>query len=116
MSYSFWRPQPWRPGAPAPPSYATATASIWIEIWGSWIQVKKNSIFTDKFPIKVDFFRKFHKKIDFPGKFPKTFDFFRQFKKNYIFQAKISHLQLPLGKLLYFSSKVTTFEHTSCTW
>ena len=28
MSYSFWRPQPWRPGALAPlllPSYATAT-------------------------------------------------------------------------------------------
>ena len=27
MSYSFWRPQPWRPGAlapPLPPSYATA--------------------------------------------------------------------------------------------
>jgi len=25
MSYSFWRPQPWRPGAlaPLPPSYAT---------------------------------------------------------------------------------------------
>ena len=25
MSYSFWRPQPWRPRAPAPlpPSYAT---------------------------------------------------------------------------------------------
>src|SRR6218665_2332638 len=112
MSYSFWRPQPWRPGAPAPPSYATATASIWIEIWGSWIQVKKNSIFTDKFPIKVDFCRKFHKKIDFPGKFPKTFDFFRQLKKNLFSRQKlaiysylwanycISHQKSPLLNIL----------------
>jgi len=30
-----------------------------------------------------------------------------------IFKAKIAHLQLLLGKLFYFSSKVTTFEHTS---
>src|SRR6218665_13042 len=34
--------------------------------------------------------------------------------KKSIFQTKICHLQLLLGKL--FSSKVTTIEHTSCTW
>src|SRR6218665_2271208 len=49
-------------------------ASIWFEIWGLWIQVKKISIFL----------------------------------------ANIAHLQLLLGKLFYFSSKVTTLEHTSC--
>jgi len=61
-----------------------------------------------------------------PG--PKNFDFYREIsekfrffsgnlKKNIsVYQAKIGHLQLPLGKLFYFSSKVTTFEHTSSTW
>src|SRR6218665_2723866 len=42
----------------------------------------------------------------FPSKFQKNFD---------LFQEKIGHLQLLLGKLFYISSKVTTFEHTSCT-
>jgi len=49
----------------------------------------------------------FTKNSIFPGKFPK-------FTKFSIFQAKITHLLL--GRLFYFSSKVTTFEHTSCTW
>ena len=31
------------------------------------------------------------------------------FQKISIFQAKIGYLQLFLGKLVYFSSKVTTF-------
>src|SRR6218665_3764608 len=81
--------------------YVTA-ASIWFEIWGSWIQVNKISIF--------------------PGKLQKNFDFFRQICKKFrlfqaiftkvsIFHAKIAHLQLLLGKLFYFLSKVTTFEH-----
>src|SRR6218665_435545 len=48
----------------------------------------------------------FYRQI-FTGKFPKNFDFFRQFKKNSIFQATIGHLQLLLGKLFYFPSKVT---------
>jgi len=38
------------------------------------------------------------------------------FRKISIFHAKIGYLELFLGKLLHFSSKVTTFEHTSCTW
>src|SRR6218665_1700001 len=70
-------------------------ASIWFEIWGLVDPVNQISIF--------------------PGKFPKNFNFFRQFKTKFDFQAKISHLQLLLVKLFYFSSKVTTFEHTSCT-
>ena len=30
MSYSFWRPQTWRPGAlaPLPPSYATGLSAV----------------------------------------------------------------------------------------
>ena len=58
---------------------------------GSWIRVKKISIY--------------------PGKFLKNSDFFRQFNKISIFQAIIAHLQLLLGKLFYFSSKITTFEY-----
>ena len=45
--------------------YSSATASIWFEIWGSWLRVKKISIF----------FRQFHNKYRF-------------------FQAKIACLQL----------------------
>src|SRR6218665_3119570 len=70
-------------------------ASIWFEIWGSWIRVNKISIF--------------------PGKFRNISIFPGNLKKISISQAKIAHLQLLLGKLFYFSSKVTTFEHSSCT-
>jgi len=43
-------------------------ASIWFEIWGSWIRVKM-WIFPGKFPKNFDFFTQFHKKsLDFPGK------------------------------------------------
>src|SRR6218665_1949620 len=107
-------------------------ASIWFEIWGSWIRVKKIrflkvnfrkiSIFVKQFHKKIQFsqanfgfFRKFHKKFDFSRQISKKPQFFRQFKKNLDFQAKFAHLQLLPGKLLYFSSKVTTIEHTSCT-
>jgi len=88
--------------------------------------VKKNSIFPGKFQRNFDFFSQFHKKIDFSrhifakisifsGKFSKNFDFYVIFNKLSIIQANIAHLQLLLGKLFYFSSKVITFEHTSCT-
>src|SRR6218665_2086 len=74
---------------------------------------KKISISTGKFPKNFNFFRQFYKRISsFPGKIPKILIFFLGLKK-LIFQAKNVHLQLPLGKLFYFSSKVTTFEHTS---
>src|SRR6218665_1834432 len=66
------------------------------------------------------------KKIDFPGKFlqkiqffqviSKKFQFCRQKFRNYFFYFKISaysdkigHLQLLLGKLFYFSTKVNTY-------
>src|SRR6218665_3989934 len=66
---------------------ATA-ASIWFEICGSWIWVKKISISTGKFRKNFNFFRQFYKRISsFPGKFPKILIFFRQLKK-LIFQAK----------------------------
>src|SRR6218665_3748518 len=55
------------------------------------------------------------KNFDFYRQIYEKFRFFRQFKKLSIFQARIGHLQLPLGKLFYFSTKVTNFEHTSFT-
>src|SRR6218665_3357639 len=86
-----------------------------VEIWGSWIRVKKNSISTGKFPKNFNFFRHFYKRISsFAGKFPKIL-IFQAIKKIRFSKQEIVHLQLPLGKLFYFSSKVTTFEHTSCT-
>src|SRR6218665_3346636 len=92
---------------------ATA-ASIWFEIWGIVNPGQNISISTGKFPKNFNFFRQFYKRISsFPGKFP-IFLVFQAIKK-LIFQAKKVHLQLPLAKLFYFSSKVTTFEHTSCT-
>src|SRR6218665_1186199 len=67
-------------------------ASIWLGIRGSCIRVKK---------------------FDFSRQISENFDFFRQFHtKNSIFQAKIDRLQLLLGKLFYFSSKVNTLELT----
>src|SRR6218665_510546 len=59
-----------------------------VEIWGSWIRVKKNLISTGKFPKNFNFFRQFYIRISsFAGKFPKILIFFRQLKKS-IFQAK----------------------------
>src|SRR6218665_2642919 len=62
-------------------------ASIWFEIWGSWIQVKKNEFFRLIFD-KFRFFHEIsHKKLDFRGKFLKNFDFLGNFTKNF----KIGH-------------------------
>jgi len=58
----------------------TTVVSIWFEIWGSWIRVKK----------KFDFSRQFKKKFNFPGKFPKNFIFFRQFKKIQFSRQKLA--------------------------
>src|SRR6218665_315636 len=93
---------------------ATA-ASIWFEIWGSWIRVKKISISTGKFPKNFKFSGNFTKEYRvLQANFRKIL-FFQAIKKIRFSTQKIVHLQLPLGKLFYFSSKVTTFEHTSCT-
>jgi len=91
--------------------------------------VKKNRFFQSNFRKKSIFSGYFAKQIlIFQGKFLKNFDFSGNLTKNIsIFQAKFSNdlfsvhpdktgrLQLLLGKLFYFSSKVTTFEHTFCT-
>src|SRR6218665_1836317 len=42
-------------------------ASMWFEIWGSWIRVKKILIYPGKFPKNFDFSGKF-KKFEFSGK------------------------------------------------
>ena len=66
-----------------------SAASIWFEIWGSWIQVKIFKIFPGKFK-KIVFFRQFQTKKSmlsrqvkknsiFPGKFSKNFYLSRQF-------------------------------------
>src|SRR6218665_1619196 len=94
--------------------YISTMASIWFEIWGLVDPGQKMSLSTGKFPKNFNFFRQFYKRISsFAGKFPKILIFSGNYK-NSIFQAKIVHLQLPMAKLFYFSSKVTTFEHTSC--
>ena len=66
-----------------------AAASIWFEIWGSWIRVKKFR-FSRKISEKFGFFQaisqtkksifqdKFSKNIDFLGDFTKDFDFSKQ--------------------------------------
>src|SRR6218665_394406 len=76
---------------------------------------------------KFQFFQTNFRKISiFSGNFTKNFDFSRQnfrkisifsrnFTKCFDFYGEMSHLQQLLGKLFYFSSKVTTFEHTFCT-
>ena len=114
-------------------------ASIWFEIWGLWIRVNKISTFqancrgisiffcSSNFTKKFDFSRQIFEKISFfPGNFRKISIFFRQMFEEFrflrqflniisIFQAKIAHLQLLLGKLFYYFSRVSAFEHTSCT-
>src|SRR6218665_126233 len=90
------------------------SASIWFEMWGEWIRVKKIDFSRQMFE-KFRFFQVISQKLRLlPGKFPKNFDFSGNFKQNSIFYANIGHLQLLLDKLFYFSSKVSTFEHTSC--
>ena len=72
---------------------ATA-ASIWFEIWGSWIRVKKNSISRGKF-----WFQAILQKISsFADKFSNIL-IFQAIKKSRFSKQKIVHLQLPLGKL-----------------
>ena len=96
-------------------------------------QLKKNFVFLGKFGFFYKqfqanrFFRansqkyrlfsgNFLKKFHFPRQIFQKFRILGKFIKKYGFQGKIGYLQLFLGKLFYFSLKVTTFEHTSCTW
>src|SRR6218665_3950057 len=45
-----------------------AVASIWFEIWGSWIRVNKILIFPGKFTKHLGFSGNFTRSVDFPGK------------------------------------------------
>src|SRR6218665_3944917 len=95
--------------------YIATTASIWFEIWGSWIRVKKFRFLQANFR-KISIFQAIlQKNIEFCRQISENFDFFQAIKKIRFSKQKIVHLHLPLSKLFYFSSKVTTFEHTSCT-
>ena len=74
---------------------------------------QKNFDFYRQISEKFQFFQAIlQKNIEFCRQISENFDFFQAIKK-LIFQAKKVHLQLPLAKLFYFFSKVTTFEHTS---
>ena len=76
------------------------------------MQFHKQKIdFSGQLSEELLFIRQFHKKFDFLGKFSENFDFSGNFTKKSIFQRKIAHLQPFLGRLIYFSSKVTTFEN-----
>src|SRR6218665_3281890 len=86
----------------------TSATSIWFEIWGSWIQVKKirfSRQIYEKFQFfqaisqKIRFFQanfreistfssNFTKNSIFPGKFSKNSDISRQFFKNFDFPGK----------------------------
>src|SRR6218665_1609752 len=93
---------------------------------------RKSSIVKSKFSRDFDCSRQILEKfrfleanvlkiLIFSGKFSKNlifylnFDFQAILKRDSIFQAKMAHLQLLLGKLFHFSSKVKAFEHTFCT-
>ena len=68
-----------------------AAASIWFEIWGSWIQVKKFR-FSRKISEKFRFFTGnfTNKKSIFQGKFQKNFDFFQAISQKNWFSGQIS--------------------------
>src|SRR6218665_3159705 len=81
---------------------------------GSWIRVKKFRFLQANFRKISIFSGNFTKEYRVLQANFRKFCFFRQLKK-IDFPSKKVHLQLLLAKLFYFSSKVTAFEHTSCT-
>src|SRR6218665_3998643 len=98
-------------------AYNVTAASIWFDTWRVVDPDLQNFDFSRQISEKCRIFQAISHKIScFPGKFLKDFDFSGNLKKS-IFHAKFAYLQLLLGKLFYFyfSSKVTSFEHTSCT-
>ena len=83
----------------------------------SWIRVLKKIDFSKQIFENFEFFSNFTQEIwFFPGKFLKNFNFFSgNFTKNFNFPGKNWSFTATSGKFFYFSSKVTTFVHTSCT-
>ena len=95
--------------------YSPSVASICFEIWGFVAPGKKNR-FSRQISEKFRFFQVIlHKKSIFPGKISTNFDFFRQFQKHFDFPCTNWSFIATAGQITDFSSKVTTFEHTSCT-
>jgi|SRR6218665_2358170 len=92
-------------------SYYPAAASIWFEIWEVVDPGQTISIFPGKLPKTFDFSGNFTKHRFFQANFRKN-SFFQAIYKRFDCPGKIGHLQILLGKLFYFSSKVITFEHT----
>src|SRR6218665_502710 len=87
-----------------------------VEIWGSWIRVKKNLISTGKFPKNFNFFRQFYIRISsFAGKFPKILIF--QAIKKIDFSSQKSPFTATSGQIILFLFKShhfrIPFEHTS---
>src|SRR6218665_268101 len=76
-----------------------------VEIWGSWIRVKKISISTGKFQI---FQAILQKNIEFCRQIFENFDFFRLLKK-LIYQAKKSPFTATSGQIILFLFKSNHF-------
>src|SRR6218665_2236972 len=86
--------------------HMSAAASIWFEIWGSWIRVNKISIFPGTFLRNFDFFS---------GNFTKNFNFWKTFEKFQFFRQickKFDFIQA-MFKKFRFSAKHFSFTATS---
>ena len=76
--------------------FSSAAASIWFEIWGSWIRVRQISIFPGKFPKNFDFFHAISQK---------NFNFSRQIYENFwFFQAISQKIRLSRQELPIYSN------------
>src|SRR6218665_2641574 len=76
-----------------------------VEIWGSWIRVKKIFDFYRQISEKFQFFQAIlHKNIEFCGQISENFDFFRQLKK-FDFPCKKSPFTATSGQIILFLFK-----------
>src|SRR6218665_141570 len=81
-----------------------AAASIWLEIWGSWIRVNKISIFPGKCLKNFNFSRQIFAKISiFSGKFVTNFSFSRQICEKFRFFTQFKKNRFSRQKLLIYS-------------